>query len=128
MNWQGFSIDMEPVPWARPRISRGKGFHNTAKTDAARRLIGIRLFQEWRGRGGPIKDAIHLRLVFYFRQPAKPTRPYPTRCDLDNLVKLVCDALTGLLYADDRQIQSIEASKFYASEGLCGRVEIQWRS
>ena len=32
--------------------------------------------------------------------------------DLDNLVKFVCDALTGVVYADDRQVVKTLSSKF----------------
>jgi Holliday junction resolvase RusA-like endonuclease len=34
--------------------------------------------------------------------------------DLDNLVKAVCDALSGLLWDNDSQVVSCSAAKFYA--------------
>ena len=34
--------------------------------------------------------------------------------DLDNCVKLVCDALNGIMWRDDSQVVSMELRKFYA--------------
>jgi Holliday junction resolvase RusA-like endonuclease len=34
--------------------------------------------------------------------------------DLDNIVKVVCDALNGICYRDDSQIVSVVANKYYA--------------
>ncbi len=42
--------------------------------------------------------------------------------DIDNVVKIVCDALNGLAYSDDKQIIDIEAHKEYAQDA---RVEIR---
>lgn len=33
--------------------------------------------------------------------------------DLDNIVKLLCDAMNGIVYGDDKQIVSLTVSKFY---------------
>lgn len=42
-----------------------------------------------------------------------------TRPDLDNVIKIVLDALNNFLWGDDKQIVSIEAHKFFAeSPGL----------
>lgn len=42
-----------------------------------------------------------------------------TRPDLDNIIKIVLDALNNFLWDDDKQIVSIEAQKFFAeSPGL----------
>jgi Holliday junction resolvase RusA-like endonuclease len=36
--------------------------------------------------------------------------------DIDNVTKLVMDALNGVAYADDRQVVEIKAAKWYANE------------
>eukprot|EP00978_Attheya_sp_CCMP212_P043897 scaffold294437_cov30-Attheya_sp.AAC.1 len=41
---------------------------------------------------------------------------FPTSSDVDNLVKLVLDALQGILYRDDRHIVVLFAGKSYPSE------------
>lgn len=39
-----------------------------------------------------------------------------TKPDLDNVIKVVCDALNGVAYRDDTQIVQILASKSYGTE------------
>ena len=41
--------------------------------------------------------------------------------DIDNIIKVVCDALNGVVYKDDTQIVSISAQKFYEN---VPRVEV----
>lgn len=39
---------------------------------------------------------------------------YPTsKPDIDNVVKLLCDAMNGIVYADDKQIVDLYVSKIY---------------
>ena len=41
----------------------------------------------------------------------------PTRCDVDNVAKFVLDALSGWVFADDRQVMVMEARKRWARPG-----------
>jgi len=36
--------------------------------------------------------------------------------DVDNIAKIICDALNGLAYEDDKQIVSLKVNKFYGTE------------
>lgn len=47
--------------------------------------------------------------------------------DSDNLIKALCDALNGVVFADDRQISDIAAQRRYARHGeVCGaRISIK---
>ena len=47
------------------------------------------------------------------RKDALSGKLFPTKCDLDNIVKSITDGLNGKAYADDRYIYSIEAIKVY---------------
>lgn len=38
--------------------------------------------------------------------------------DLDNICKIVCDALNGIAYADDKQIAELSCRKFYSRNPL----------
>ena len=40
-----------------------------------------------------------------------------TRPDVDNVVKLICDALSRVVFHDDRQVVEVVAAKHYASAG-----------
>jgi Holliday junction resolvase RusA-like endonuclease len=43
---------------------------------------------------------------------------YPTsKPDIDNVVKLLCDAMNGVVYADDKQIVDLFVNKVYAEAG-----------
>ena len=43
--------------------------------------------------------------------------------DTDNIAKIVCDALNGVAYHDDKQITSLTVDKVWAEDGI-ERVEI----
>ena len=42
------------------------------------------------------------------------TKLYECKPDLDNVVKLILDAINGIVFADDKQVVSISASKAYS--------------
>lgn len=82
----------------------------------------------------PLRDAMWpagaVSLVLIFRLPrtkrcATTARfPHITRPDLDKLVRAVKDALTGVLYADDGQVQLLLAQKFIAAPNEAAGVEV----
>lgn len=83
---------------------------------------------ECRGRMIEKHVPVGLALKFYFAQPPScpKSRTLPSvKPDLDKLARLVNDALTGIAYADDGQVCSIMAMKFY---GIPERTEIEVRS
>jgi len=84
----------------------------------------------------PIAAAISIKATFCMTRPKShfrtgkyssilkdnaPTR-HTGRPDLDNLIKFVSDALNGVFYKDDSQIDSIAAVKFY---DVVPRTEIE---
>jgi Holliday junction resolvase RusA-like endonuclease len=80
----------------------------------------------WLASGRPrLEGPLTATLVFHYARPEahyrkdgelRSTAPeFPSRHDVDNLAKLVLDALNGLLYDDDRQITVLMASKTYAT-------------
>jgi Holliday junction resolvase RusA-like endonuclease len=91
-------IDGEPVPKGRPRFSciRGKPHvYTDAKTLAAEEAL------RWQIRSkikGPPDAESKFVVVLHFHTKSK-------RSDWDNLSKLVCDALNGFVWKDDKQIQ-----------------------
>jgi Holliday junction resolvase RusA-like endonuclease len=62
-------------------------------------------------------------MVFTMPAPRRPKphqmpgMPHTQRPDLDNLVKLACDALNGLMWTDDAQVACVSAAKVWGSEG-----------
>jgi len=50
------------------------------------------------------------------RATALLQRIFPINADLDNCVKAILDGMNRVIYADDRQVMSISASRQYAQE------------
>lgn len=50
--------------------------------------------------------------------------PHVVRPDIDKLERAVLDALTGVLYRDDGQVQTVLKQKFYADAGAAAGVEV----
>ena len=65
-------------------------------------------------RDGPVE----VHVAFYFKLPVRPAGkkvgdPYDKKIDLDNLQKLIFDAMTGIVYGDDSMICRMSAEKVY---------------
>jgi Holliday junction resolvase RusA-like endonuclease len=92
------------------------------------------------------EHALAMSVVFRMKRPIvhfKSGRPGPGRLrdsapaalgtasvgtDVDNLAKFVLDSLNGLIYADDRQIVSLQVSKVYDCVDECrGSTEVSIR-
>jgi Holliday junction resolvase RusA-like endonuclease len=122
-------IPLKPMVWQRSGFNKKTGVHYTEKV-CRKRMAEIGLL--WAGRRltmlppGPCG----MRLTFLFEHAdshynaaghLKPehvgTRPSHNLGDLDNLTKLVKDALNGVAYGDDTQVAEIFASKEWAHDG-----------
>ncbi len=104
----------------RPQIQRERPWANAVAWSA--KAAGIR----------PIAGAVRVTLEFHLLRPAKPAHPYPSRGDIDKLVRSCLDALTGIGYADDAQVVEVIARKQWAGErgpgaeisiATCSRVQ-----
>ncbi|MES2341662.1 MAG: RusA family crossover junction endodeoxyribonuclease [Pseudomonadota bacterium] len=67
-----------------------------------------------------------LAVDFHLQRPqrAKADEPHVSSPDLDKLCRSVGDALTGVLWADDGQVDVLVARKGYAAPGTVPRAEI----
>ncbi len=71
----------------------------------------------------PLDGPVELRVIFMLPRPKRLVWKrramlriwHTSRPDLDNLVKAVKDALTGIAWRDDCQVVGLSASKCYAS-------------
>ena len=128
-----FAIPGDPVGKARPRFS------GHAYTPDKTKAYEDRVRWAYRAAHGPTFDGpVKLRIVARYRIPKsapKKTREAmdagriaPTkRPDLDNVCKIIMDALNGMAYADDAQVCEITAGKSYAVEPRV-TVQIEGRS
>lgn len=122
------TLDLDPVPWAAPKLGRYGYAYDIREKDkrVARYLIGQQYKQ------APITETVILAFVFFFSIPKSASKSkkekmlsgeiIPTRCDCTNLQKLYEDCLKGIVIKDDRNVVYVSSYKLYAEKG---RVQIK---
>lgn len=108
-----FVVPGNPVPKERPRVVKGRTY-TPARTVKAEDLVK---FYARKARIPKLTGPVKLTATFY-RQDAHA-------CDVDNLAKLVQDALNGLAYEDDRQIVVLTAVKVIDREQPRTEVSVE---
>jgi Holliday junction resolvase RusA-like endonuclease len=121
-------IPGKPTGKGRPRFAKGRTYTDP-QTDAAE----LRVQRAWEDSGSPrLHDGpLYFRLLIGVERPqghfkrdgslsaAGLRAPFPTgRPDLDNVCKLVTDALNGLAYRDDAQIVTLLADRCWSDRAL----------
>lgn len=109
-----------PKGWKRPVITtanaKAKPWHQQVAGTAFEAIKG--------GIAYPRPTPVCLNLRFYLCRPKSLSKKllfHTKKPDVDKLVRLVSDALTGIAWEDDSQLSGISAVKCY---GLPERVEI----
>ena len=65
---------------------------------------------------------IYIKITAFFKIPVKKEQMLqkkilPTKKpDCDNIAKIICDALNGVAYDDDKQIVALKVTKIYSAE------------
>lgn len=102
-------IDMPPMPFKR--VVHYKN-HVYSPEDYKKYKAGIAQFvHKEMGLRGLFLDEVAIEISFYRMLPRRATSKQWG--DLDNLVKGILDALTGVVYEDDSQIVELHAYKRY---------------
>jgi Holliday junction resolvase RusA-like endonuclease len=124
-----FTVPGDPVPQPRPRVTTRNGFARAyvpkkhpihAYREAVAygaKLAGVQL------RG---EDPATVAIKFVVARPpshlnksgVKASAPAYPSGDVDNVAKAVLDALTGVAWADDKQVVSLFVEKSWGSESL----------
>ncbi len=104
---------IRPIPKRRPRLSRHNVYTPEKTKNFETDLKYLAMAQLSKGFK-PFESAVSLRLVFNFKRPKGKVGPHVCRPDLDNLIKAVKDAMNGVIWADDSQINICTAVKQYA--------------
>lgn len=114
MNPITFEIPGEPIPWARPRISKhGKFF---TQGNVANWLAYVKMYASQYAPPQPLDCPLEVTMFFFLPRP--PSRPkkdlYPDRKpDIDNLSKGIMDCLEGLFWINDSRICDKHSKKRY---------------
>jgi len=95
------TIDGEPISKQRPRMSRAKSgrVYTPKQTRESEEWIGWQIKAAHRELLPDSDTAFGVRVLFY--------QSNQQRRDLDNMVKLILDACTGLVWQDDSQVWEI---------------------
>jgi len=106
-----FSVPGQPTPLARARHGKGRTYEAkgmaSSKSDVANAYLdALRSYVADGPPIGPHEGPVTISILSVFLAPKDcwPGRECTKRPDLDNLCKLVCDALNGVAYRDDSQI------------------------
>ena len=108
-----FTVEGKPIGKGRPRITRN-GTYTPKKTREYERLIAW-TFKSKYPRHKPFEGPVFMTVIAYMPIPksypkykkkelAKETVLYTKSPDWDNIGKVVCDALNGLAWVDDKQV------------------------
>lgn len=119
---QSLRIDVNPVPASRPRVSRFGTYYGPiyrkfkAMLATTLQQMGVNNFFG--------KDPIEVEIECHIKRPKTTTLEMP-RGDVDNYAKGVMDALNGVLWDDDVQIQKLTVTKQFASPDSDGFIIVE---
>jgi len=123
------SIPGEPIAQGRPRFSNRGGFvkaYDPKKSREGKQSVKFFVANKMEEEGAsPLEGPLHMQIQFGIKLPTSQHRkrtPVPRKWrikkpDLDNLIKLVKDACSGIVYLDDNQIVKISAEKIECAQG-----------
>lgn len=101
-----FTIPGEPLPKQRPRSKNGQQpFTPKVTRDAEKRVAAAftTAHPEWTLLDGPVRVWVDFHRRTY------------RAVDVDNLLKLVTDALNGIAWVDDKQITDLRGVRLYGA-------------
>jgi Holliday junction resolvase RusA-like endonuclease len=110
-------IPADPKAKQRPRMTRGGHVFTPKQTVDAETHIKRTVANVYQDR--PYEGAIQFELIVWLAKPKSAKREHPTtRPDIDNFLKLACDALNGLIWCDDSQVCIALAEKAYCRDSI----------
>ena len=122
-----FTISGEPVAQGRPRFSNRGGFvkaYDPAKSRNGKQHVRYAAKHAMEGEE-PLSGPIHMKAEFGIMMPksmARKRNPRPRQYrqkkpDLDNLLKLVKDACSSVVYLNDNSIVMVTARTIQCAQG-----------
>ena len=133
-----FTVPGSPQGKMRPRVVKRGNFVQTYtpdKTVSYENLVKLMYSQEAKGRVFDREKSLRVLIVALYDIPQSTSKKRaelmrigeirPTKKpDLDNIAKIICDALNGVAYHDDAQVVDLKVVKYY-SDTPCVTVTIE---
>lgn len=121
-----FTLPLEPVPKARPRLGAGR-IYTSPKTALFEGRVRRLSREAMNARGlKPTADPLTVTLTFIMPIPQSTSKaqraelargmPHHKKPDLDNLIKAVLDGMNERVFKDDHQVWELNAKKIYGEE------------
>ena len=133
-----FTVPGPPVGKARPKVVRAKNgmsmTYTPDKTVAYEELVRLRFQESLEVRPFiPLQGALRIKIFAGYPIPKSTSKKHraamlagtelPTKKpDWDNIGKIICDALNGVAYEDDKQVTESQMRKRYIDGP--GQVEV----
>lgn len=111
-----FTVAGNPVSKERPRVEGGRA-RTTEKTIAAEDRVRWAFLDQC--KGVEINPRARYRVMMAFVSSDRRHR------DIDNLAKLVLDALNGLAYVDDHLVDELSARRVFVADKTLGRTDVE---
>ena len=115
------TIEGEPVGKARARVVDGHSY-TPAKTKAAEQNIAWLFLSQYPGQEVDAESSFELNCNFYVSDYKNGRK---RKFDLDNGVKLVMDALTGIVWQDDNQVNTLLAHRIRVKSLPMTKIQIE---
>ena len=119
------TIPGPPVGKQRARVTRTGHAYTPAKTvnyEALVKQTFAAKYPDFVPMAGPVRMGLWIMLMpskETARKIKKGIKVYPTiKPDVDNVFKIIADALSGLAFVDDKQIVESDLSKHYADRPM----------
>jgi Holliday junction resolvase RusA-like endonuclease len=127
------TIPGEPVAWARARSNGARRF--TPAKQAAWMAMAQHYAVQQYGPLPPVTDALSLHVIATFAIPQSWTKSrksaalagtlrHTSKPDASNILKLVEDAMNGVVFVDDAQVTRALVEKRYGEPGVSVAVEV----
>ena len=120
-----FEVPGEPRGKGRPRFTRDGHPYTDSETRAYEKKIVAYYRQKLGGFRWPDAEFISVSVVAYYEIPKSATKAVAAamregkslpskKPDIDNVLKIVLDALNGVAYKDDSKVVSVSGKKIYS--------------
>lgn len=130
-----FTVPGHPVGKGRPRFARGRAYTPETTRKAEHRVAAIASDAMLEAGIKPVRCPVRVQIIAWFeprkswskkkRLDALGNEIRPGKPDLDNIAKLILDAINGVVFEDDEQVVELLIKKEFSDRAVT-RVYVEW--